>query len=89
MPQFDMPSVEEHFVASGRQVLSLVGVAALEPGDILGPNTANVSALMKMAMPKNLKQVRALMSGVGYYRKFLPDLSKRIHLLTDLLQMGV
>ena len=34
MPQPDLPSVEEHFVASGRQALPLVGVAALEPGDI-------------------------------------------------------
>ena len=39
---------------------------------------------MKMPMPKNLKQVRALMGGVGYYRKFLPDLPKRIHPLTTL-----
>ena len=31
---------------------------------------------MRMPMPKNLKQVRALMGGMGYYRKFLPDLSK-------------
>ena len=36
MPQSDLPAVEEHFVASGRQVLPLVGVATLEPGDILG-----------------------------------------------------
>ena len=34
MPQPDLPSVEEHFVASGRQALPLVGVAALELGDI-------------------------------------------------------
>ena len=36
MPQPDLSSVEEHFVASGRQVLPLVRVAALEPRDILG-----------------------------------------------------
>ena len=36
MSQPDLASVEEHFVASGRQVLPLVGVAAFEPGDILG-----------------------------------------------------
>ena len=36
MPKPNLPSVEEHYVASGRQVLPLVGVAALEPGDILG-----------------------------------------------------
>ena len=53
------------------------------------PNAEKVSALMKMPMPKNLKQVRALMGGVGYYRKFLPDLSKMIHSLTALLRKGV
>ena len=36
LPQPDMPSVGKHFVASGWQVLPLVGVADLEPGDILG-----------------------------------------------------
>ena len=36
LPQSDLPSVEEHFVTSGRQVLLLVGVANLEPGDIFG-----------------------------------------------------
>ena len=36
IPPPDLPSVEELFVASGRQALPLVGVAALEPGDILG-----------------------------------------------------
>lgn len=34
--QSDLPSVEEQIVASGRQVLPLVGVADLKPGDILG-----------------------------------------------------
>ena len=29
-------SVQEHFVASGRQVLPLTGVADLEPGDLVG-----------------------------------------------------
>ena len=36
MHQRDLPSVEEHFVACGRQLLPLVEVADLEPGDILG-----------------------------------------------------
>ena len=34
-PQPDLPSVEEHFVASGQQVVPLVGVADLKPRDIL------------------------------------------------------
>ena len=36
LPQPDLPFAEEHFVASGRQVLPMVGTADLEPGDLLG-----------------------------------------------------
>ena len=53
------------------------------------PNAETKSALMKIPMPKNLKQVRALMGGMGYYRKFLPDQSKRIRPPTALLRKGV
>ena len=35
-PPSDLPSEEEHFVASGRQVIPLVGVSNLEPVDLLG-----------------------------------------------------
>ena len=31
-----------------------------------------------MPMPTDVKQVRALMGGINYYRMFLPDLSKRL-----------
>ena len=50
LPQFDMPSVEEHFVASGRQVLPLVAVANLEPGDILGVGYAPLMCVPLDAM---------------------------------------
>ena len=36
LPQSDLPSEDEHFVASGRQVIPLVGVPNPEPGDLLG-----------------------------------------------------
>ena len=36
LPHSDLPTLKEHFVTSERQVLPLVGVAKLEPGDILG-----------------------------------------------------
>ena len=36
LPQADLSSQEEHFIASGRQVIPLVGVSNLEPGNILG-----------------------------------------------------
>ena len=40
-------------------------------------------------MPRDLKQVRALVGGVGYYRKFLRDLSKWIRPITSFLRKGV
>ena len=40
-------------------------------------------------MPRNLKHVRTLLGGVGSYRKFLCDLSKRIRPHTSLLKKGV
>ena len=36
LPQPDFFSGQKHFVASGRQVLPLAGVADLEPGDLVG-----------------------------------------------------
>ena len=36
LPQPGILSFQEHFVASGRQVLPLTGVANLEPGDLVG-----------------------------------------------------
>ena len=40
-------------------------------------------------MPRDLKQVRALLGGVGFYRKFLRDLFKRIRPITSFLRKGV
>ena len=34
LPQSDLPSKEEHFVASGRRVVPVVGVSNLGPGDL-------------------------------------------------------
>ena len=42
-----------------------------------------------MPMPGDLKQVRALLGGVGYYRRVLRDLSKRIRPITSLLRKGI
>ena len=43
LPQPGLLSAQEHFVASGRQVLPLIGVADLKPGDLVG--VANASHL--------------------------------------------
>ena len=53
------------------------------------PNADKVSALTLMPMPSDLKQLRSLLGGVSYYRKFLPDMSKRIRQITALLKKGV
>ena len=52
-------------------------------------NSDKISTLIKLYMPRDLKQVRALLGRVGYYRKFLRDLSKRIRPITSLLRTGV
>ena len=53
------------------------------------PNTEKVSALTLMPMPRDLKQLRSLLGGLSYYRKFLPDMSKWIRPVTALLEKGV
>ena len=40
-------------------------------------------------MLTDVKQVRALMGGINYYRNFLPDLSKRLRRINSLLRKGV
>ena len=41
------------------------------------PNADKISALIRMPMPQDLKQVRAFLGGVRYYRRILRDLSKQ------------
>ena len=52
-------------------------------------NEENMSAIIKITIPRDLKQVRAMIGGLGYYRKFLCYLSKRIRLITSLSRKGV
>ncbi|CAB1096809.1 unnamed protein product [Ectocarpus sp. CCAP 1310/34] len=54
--------------------------------DGVRPNGAKVSALTKMPMPKDVKQLRSVLGGLSYYRKFLPNMAKRIRPLTTLLK---
>ncbi|CAB1101693.1 unnamed protein product [Ectocarpus sp. CCAP 1310/34] len=54
--------------------------------DGVGPTGAKVSALTKMPMPRDVKQLRSLLGGLSYYRKFLPNMAKRIRPLTTLLK---
>ena len=55
----------------------------------LRPNAEKVPTLTNMPMHTDVKQVRALMGGVNYYRIVLPDLSKRLHPINALLRKEV
>ena len=55
----------------------------------LRPNAEKVSALINMPIPTDVKRVRALMGGINYYRKCLPDLPKRLRPIHSLLRKGV
>ena len=53
------------------------------------PNANKVPELMKMPMRLHRKQLRSLLGGLSYYRKFLADMAKRIRSITSLLTQGV
>ena len=53
------------------------------------PNADKISVVIKNPMPRDLKQVRAMLGSAGYYCKFLRDLSKLIRPITSLLRKGV
>ena len=42
-----------------------------------------------MPMPTDIKQLRSLLGGLSYYRKFLPDMARHIRPITALLKKGV
>ena len=53
------------------------------------PNDNRVAALTRMPMPTDIKQLRSLLGGLSYYRKFLPNMACRIRPITALLKKGV
>ena len=55
----------------------------------LRPNAEKLFAMIIMPMPTDVKQVRALMGGINYYRNFSPDLSKRLRLTNSLFRKEV
>ena len=56
--------------------------------DGVRPNDARVAALARMPMPTDIKQLRSLLSGLSYYRKFLPNMAHHIRPVTALLTKG-
>ena len=56
--------------------------------DGVRPNDDKIAALARMPMPRDIKQLRSLLGGLSYYRKFLPNMAKRVRPITALLKKG-
>ena len=56
--------------------------------DGVRPNDDRVAALMRMPMPTDIKQLRSLLGGLSYYRKFQPNMACRVRPITALLKKG-
>ena len=54
----------------------------------VGRNADKVATLTKMLMPKNTKQTRSLLEGIGYYRKFLKNIFTRLRPSNALRKQG-
>ena len=54
--------------------------------DGVRPNDARVAALARMPMPTGIKQLRSLLGGLSYYRKFLPNMTYHIRPVKALLE---
>ena len=53
------------------------------------PDAKKVDALWKLPMPNNVSELRSLLGGLSYYRKFLPNLSRRLQPIMRLLKKDV
>ena len=54
--------------------------------DGVRPNDNKIAALAQMPMPRDIKQLRNLLGGLSYYRKFLPNMAKRVRSITSSLK---
>ena len=55
----------------------------------VSPDGDKVRALTHMPYPTNVKQLRSLLGGLSYYRKFLKNLATQVRPLNALLKQGV
>lgn len=53
----------------------------------LQPAASKVTTLPQMLMPTDVSQLRSVLGGISCYRYFLPDLSKRLRPLNNLLKI--
>ena len=54
----------------------------------VSPIADKVATLPKMPMPTNVKQLRSLLGGIGYYHKFIGNMSTRLRLANAILKQG-
>ena len=52
------------------------------------PNDDEFAALIRMPMPTDIEQLRSLLGGLSYDRKFLPNIFKHVRPITTLLKKG-
>ena len=71
----------------GAQEISFLGHTISPRG--VKPDTKKFDALRKLPMPNNVPELRSLPGGLSYYRKFLPNLSRRLQPITRLLKKDV
>ena len=56
--------------------------------DSVRSNDDKIAALTRIPIPRDIEQLRSLLGGLSYYRKFLPNMIKRVRPLTALLEKG-
>ena len=71
----------------GAQEMSFPGHTISPRG--VRPHAKKVDALRKSPMPNSVSELRSLQGGLSYYRKFLPNLSRRLQPITRLLKKDV
>ena len=71
----------------GAQEISFLGHTISPRG--VKPDAKKVDALRILPIPNNVSELRSLLDGLSYYRKFLPNLSRRLQPITRLLKKDV
>lgn len=57
--------------------------------DGVKPDPSRVSAVRNYPRPKNIKQIQSFLGFANYYRKFIPNFSKKVANITKLLRKNV
>ncbi|CAN0371711.1 unnamed protein product [Ascophyllum nodosum] len=71
----------------GAEEISFLGHTISPRG--VEPDAKKVGALRKLPMPNNVSELRSLLGELSYYKKILPNLSRRLQQITKLLKKDV